>query len=426
MTDKQLLLNTFQTLLREMSPEKLLDKQCSYTKGILKIKNSFFNLNGFKHIHLLGSGKAVLPMAKSIHNLLGSKIKDTLLVGAYEKNITLKDTTYIQSSHPIPSKISISSAKFIQNRLDSLLKDDFFIYLLGGGTSSLLEIPETNITLKELQKTTEVMLKNAMPIEKINCVRKHISAIKGGKLIKNLKANGVVLVLSDVIGDDLQSIGSAPLYYDDTTFSDAINSLKEYKIFDKIPKSVQLFLKEGVQNRDKESPKNKNPLLKHIIIGSNSMVLEKAKEILTPHIKTELMQKRLSKEVKYEAKKLYNFAKENNKKRCCFLFGGECTVDVKRDGIGGRNQHLALTFLKYCNNSKLKVVFLSAATDGVDGNSNAAGAIIETDEKTNIDSAIIDRYLNDFNSNIYFSKNGGLIKITPTHNNLLDIVMMIL
>ncbi len=107
------------------------------------------------------------------------------------------------------------------------------------------------------------------------------------------------------------------------------------------------------------------------------------------------------------------------------MFGGECTVDIKKDGIGGRNQHLALTFLKYCNN-KLKVTFLSAATDGVDGNSDAAGAIIETDEKIDVDSAIIQRYLNDFNSNIYFSKKGWLIKTNPTHNNLLDIVMMIL
>ncbi len=425
MTDKQLLLNTFETLLKEITPENLLNKQCSFYDNILKIQNSTFDLSKFKDIHLLGSGKAVLPMAKSIQNLLGNRIKDTLLVGAYEKNITLKDTIYIQSSHPIPSKISIISAKLIQNRLDSLSKDDFFIYLLGGGTSSLLEIPETNITLKEVQKTTELMLKNAMPIEKINCVRKHISAIKGGKLIKNLKSKGIVLVLSDVIGDDLQSIGSAPLYHDNTTSLDALNSLKEYQIFDKIPKSVQLFLKEGVQNRHEESPKNKNPLLKHIVVGSNKMVLEKAKKILTPHIKTKIVQETLSKEVRYEAEKLYNFAKQNSKKRCCFLFGGECTVDIKKDGIGGRNQHLALTFLKYCNN-KLKVTFLSAATDGIDGNSDAAGAIIETDEKIDVDSAIIQRYLNDFNSNIYFSKKGGLIKTNPTHNNLLDIVMMIL
>ena len=425
MTDKRLLLNAFETLLKEITPENLLNKQCSFNDNILKIQNSTFDLSKFKNIHLLGSGKAVLPMAKSIQNLLGYKIKDTLLVGAYEKNIDLKDATYIQSSHPIPSKISIISAESIKNRLDSLPKDDFFIYLLGGGTSSLLEIPETSITLKELQKTTEIMLKNAMPIEKINCVRKHISAIKGGKLIKNLKAKGVVLVLSDVIGDDLQSIGSALLYYDETTFLDALNSLKEYKVLDKIPKSIQLFLKKGAQNRHKESPKHRNPLLKHIVIGSNKMVLEKAKEILTPHIETKIVQEALSKEVKYEAEKLYNFAKQNAKKRCCFLFGGECTVDVKRDGIGGRNQHLALAFLKHCN-SKLKVVFLSAATDGVDGNSDVTGAVIETGEKTDVDSAIIERYLNDFNSNIYFSKKDGLIKTTPTHNNLLDIVMMIL
>ncbi len=425
MTDKQLLLNAFETLLKEITPENLLSKQCSFNENILKIQNSTFDLSKFKNIYLLGSGKAVLPMAKSLQNMLGDRIKDTLLVGAYKKNIDLKDTTYIQSSHPIPSQKSIDAAKKLTTKMQNMNRDDFYIYLLSGGTSSLLELPAADITLEDMQIITKMMLENAMDIEKINCVRKHISDLKGGKLAQNTKAKGIVLVLSDILGDNLQNIGSAPLYSDKTTFRDAINYLKSFKILDKIPTNIKQYLIDGFDKEYKENLKKEENNIEHFIIGSNDIVLKTAETLLEKSFPTTIIKNPINKEAEIEAKKLINFAKNYNGKKHCFLFGAEATVKVTKKGVGGRNQHLALNFLKYYDKS-FKMTFLAAATDGIDGNSDAAGACINSLSKTKTDTDMMIDCLNNFNSGIYFSKTKEAIITGPTHNNLLDIIAMIL
>jgi glycerate-2-kinase len=422
MPNKKLLHVAFCDLIKKITPQSLINKQCSFKDDVLKIQNSMFNLTNYKNIYLFGSGKAVLPMAEAMQDLLKNKIAKTLLIGAYDKNLSLENTTYIKSTHPLPSSMSIKAAKKLKKELESLKHDDFFIYLLSGGTSSLLELPEIGITIEELQATTKTMLESAMPIEKMNCIRKHISGIKGGKLIKNIRARGIVLVLSDVLGDNLQDIGSAPLYFDDTTLDDAASFLKEYGIFKKIPSSIQNFLTDKKNN---ETLKKENPNIKHFILGSNKIVLDKAKKILSQNINTTIVKRPLKEEVEIEVKRLLDFAKKHKGERHCYLFGGECTVKVNTEGKGGRNQHLVLSFLdKY--DASFDITLLSGATDGIDGNSDSAGALIDTHSKLKAYSFNAKNYLESFNSNIYFSKTNELLKIGATHNNLLDIVMMVL
>ncbi len=425
MDSKELLRATFTKLLSEVTPQKLIKKGCSLEGDILRIEDSIYDLKKYKNIYLFGSGKAVLPMAQSIHDILNNRIKETFLVGAYRQNIDLKDTTYIQSSHPIPSQKSIDSASKLRQRLENLKEDDLFIYLLSGGTSSLLEIPEKNIKLEDMQKTTDTMLKNGLTIEEMNCVRKHISKIKGGKLAKNIKAKGIVLVLSDVLGDNLQAIGSAPLYFDTTTFKQALFYLKKHDIFDKIPTNVQTFINEGVAQKQRETPKNRYDNIEHFVLGSNKTILKKADELLKPYMKTVIIQKPIKDEVSTEAKRLLDFAKQNIKTKACFIFGGECTVKIDREGVGGRNQHLALTFLSNFNlNSHITI--LCGATDGIDGNSTAAGAVLETQDFSDIQKSEAKEYLANFNSNLYLKKRGDLLHTGSTHNNLLDIVIMVI
>jgi glycerate-2-kinase len=422
MPNKKLLYETFYELIKEITPQTLINKQCSLKDGVLNIQNSKFFLANYKNIYLFGSGKAVLPMAEALQDLLKNKIKKTLLVGAYKNSYDLKNTVYIKSSHPLPTHTSLKAAKKLKEELDNLKSDDFFIYLLSGGSSSLLELPQIGITLEEFQEITKVMLKGAMPIEKINCVRKHLSQIKGGKLVKNVNAKGIVLVLSDVLGDNLHDIGSAPLYFDTTTYKDAITYLKEYDIFTKIPLNIQKFLINKSKNEIIEKKKQK---FQHFILGSNKIVLEKAKEILSKNIGTTIIKEPIKNEVDSEAKKLLDFARTHKNTRHCYLFGGECTVKVKISGKGGRNQHLVLGFLdKY--DASFKVTFLSGATDGIDGQSDSAGACIDKNSKAKARLLDTEKYLKTFNSNIYFNKTDELLKIGATHNNLLDIVMMIL
>jgi len=370
----------FLQLLKEVSPCKLLETQCSYKDGIFRVKDSAFNLKRYKNVYLLGSGKAVLPMAESIQSILTNRVEETLIIGAYRSSKKLKNTTYIQSSHPIPSQKSVKAAKLIKKKLDSMQDDDFFIYLLSGGTSSLLEIPKAGVSLEEIQAKTKELLKTPISIHNINKIRKNLSSIKDGKLAKNCKARGVALVLSDVLGDNLEDIGSAPLY--------------------------------------------PNEKIEHFIMGSNRTVLQAAKKILGKFYKTNIIDEPIKDEVKAEAKKLSDFASKHRNSNRCFLFGGEATVNMDKKGKGGRNQHLALTFLDTFNHD-FNITLLCAATDGIDGNSDYAGAIVNIN-KGEKKSKDIQKYLKDFNSSLYHSSLFKPIKTDPTHNNLLDIVIMLI
>jgi len=428
MSNKSLLYTSFDALIEEISPQKLIEQRCQLKGHTLIVSDQQYNLDKYKKIYLLGSGKAVIPMAKAMHALLRSYISQTLIIGSYDCTDKFENCLYFKSTHPLPSQKSVQAAKSLQTVMSTLGEDDLFIYLLSGGNSAMVEWPEKGISLKEFQEATSIMLDNGMPIEKMNCVRKHISQVKGGKLAKKTKATGLVLVLSDVIGDDLHSIGSAPLYCDNTNFYDAVSYLKEYRIFEQLPQSIQVFLKEGEAGSHEETPDMPEANIKHFILGSNGLVLEKAKQILeTKGIYSTVMNRPLQGDCDNLAKELLAYAKQHKGKRHCYIFGGKARVLPKSEGKGGRNQHLCLSVLKELD-ADIDLTFLSAATDGIDGNSQAAGAIIDTNSQAYARKHDINAqdYLDTFNSNGFFAQTKELIITGPTHNNLLDIVIMLI
>jgi glycerate 2-kinase len=428
MSNKKLLHRTFNALIEEIRPGNLIAQQCRYENDVFSVLGRDYPLQMYKNIHLLGSGKAVIPMAKALQSVMGKKIAQTLIVGAYENGMELDNTRYIKSTHPLPSQKSIDAAQALRKQLETLKEDDFFIYLLSGGNSALVELPEASISLDDFQKTTSLMLKGGMPIEEMNCVRKHLSQVKGGKLAECTRAKGLVLVLSDVLGDDLHAIGSAPLYFDTTTFDDAIASLNRHALFDLLPRSVQTFLKEGAEAEHPETPKTENTNIQHCILGSNAIVLDRARDLLDKAgVPATLSNKRLEGDASELARELVTFAQNYQGERHCFIFGGEATVTVRGEGRGGRNQHLALSVLQLLD-GECDVTFLSAATDGIDGNSDAAGALVDMHSRVYALAHEIDpqHYLETYDSNTFFSKTGELLITGPTHNNLLDIVMMLI
>eukprot|EP01028_Stygiella_incarcerata_P005545 TRINITY_DN23339_c0_g1_i3.p1 TRINITY_DN23339_c0_g1~~TRINITY_DN23339_c0_g1_i3.p1 ORF type:complete len:367 (+),score=-31.47 TRINITY_DN23339_c0_g1_i3:360-1460(+) len=364
-------------------------------------------------------------MAEALYEIMEEKIDKALLVGAYENNFKKQNLTYIKSTHPLPSQKSVKGAKALIKEFESLDEDDFFIYLLSGGNSALVELPADEISLEEFQETTKLMLENSMPIESINCVRKHISQVKGGRLARFTKAKGVVLTLSDVLGDNLEAIGSAPLYFDSTTFQDAFDDLKKYNIFEKVPNSVQNYLQKAIKSKDLETPKSESSNIKHYLIGSNDILLNEAKNILEKkNLNPIIVDEKIDDDVELVCKNLLQFCKE--KKEGCFIFGGEATVNVSGNGKGGRNQHLVLSFLNSYPKDE-NIIFLSGASDGIDGNSDACGAIIDKDTVKKVQELNLDikKYMEDFDSNIFFDKLNQLLKPGPTHNNMLDIVIIL-
>jgi len=428
MSNKTLLNGVFDQLLEEITPEKLVAESCKLDENKLTVLDKTYDLDEYKNIYLLGSGKAVIPMAEEVERLLKPFIKKTLIIGPYDTDKTFDSGTYMQSTHPLPSLKSIDSARALQEMLQQLTEDDLFIYVLSGGNSALVELPEERISLNEFQEVTRLMLHSGMPIEKMNSVRKHLSQVKGGKLAQQTKARGVVLVLSDVIGDDLYAIGSAPFYCDQTSFSDAEDALNTYGVYEKMPESIQTFFKEGRSGMHAETPKKPYEHIEHHIVGSNRIVLEKAQQILQKKgIETQIIDEPLQGDTNQIATKLLEFSKSHQEKTQAYIFGGEATVVVKGDGKGGRNQHLCLSMLNHCDLS-CDITFLSAATDGVDGNSNAAGALIDIHSHIDAKTRHIEpqHYLDSFDSNSFFEQTGELLITGPTHNNLLDIMIMLI
>jgi glycerate 2-kinase len=428
MSNKTLLRKTFNTVLKEVKPQNLIKQQCRLKDNVLTISGQSYDLGTYKNIYLLGSGKAVVPMATQIQKLLKEKISNALIIGAYNSDIKLDNGIYFKSSHPVPTHKSLQAGRALQDTLASFDEDDLFIYLLSGGNSSLVELPEEPISLAEFQEATSLMLKGAMPIEKINSVRKHISQLKGGKLGSKTKAHGIVLVLSDVIGDDLHAIGSAPLYCDTTTFEEAKRSLEEYGLFEKMPLNIQNVLEEGIKGLRDETPKTPHKHIDHYILGTNTLVLEKAQKfLLDSGVESTIIKEPVEGNTEELAERFLEFAAAHQQSRHCYIFGGESTVLVRGEGKGGRNQHLCLSVLQQLE-GETDVTFLSAATDGIDGNSDAAGAVIDIHSPVDAKAHNIDvqHYLDTFDSNSFFELTGETLVPGPTHNNLLDIVMILI
>ena len=428
MSRKKLLYDVYMQTLQEITPQRLITKQCRLEKEILYINDHSYDLSRYKRIVLLGSGKAVVPMAQAMQEILGERVIKSLLVGPYQYTPQSPHTRYIKSSHPLPSSSSLEAAEALMQSLRELDSDDLFIYLLSGGNSALVEHPQENITLDDFQAATSTMLLSGMPIEIMNSVRKHISKVKGGNLAAVTQADGIVLVLSDVIGDDLHAIGSGPLYCDESTFSDAVDFLHEYDIFEKIPKPVQKYLLEGVDGKHPETPKSPFAHIQHHLLGSNSEVMRIAQQLLKSQgIVTYRVDTPLQGDTDTALETLLKLLKEKREQSCCYILGGESTVKVTGSGHGGRNQHLALALLCTLDNEEKEITFLSAATDGVDGNSGAAGALIDSHSRIQAMNYHLDphHYLREFDSNTFFTATDELLTPGPTHNNLLDIVLML-
>ena len=412
-------------------PENVFPDLVSLTGDILHVGDRRYPISKKGGIHVFGSGKAAAGSAKVMECILGDRLSGGVVVSNVN-DPSLKTITVCVGAHPVADERSIDATNRLIFEISRLTKDDFFIYLLSGGTSALLERPFPPLILSDLQNVTTLLLAAGLPIEEMNTVRKHLSEVKGGRLGRITEARGVVLVMSDVIGDDLDTIGSAPLYRDRTTFQDVAGILETYGLWDRLPASVAGLVRNGISGTVPDTPKTPNPRIDHFLAASNIKALEKAKQTAVSYgIPAHIMTSRLHGEAREAAKAIAALGREIMASGnpfsppVCLLFGGETTVTLRGDGRGGRNQELCLAVLKEMAGSD-GWVFLSAGTDGIDGHSDAAGAVVDgsTLQTAREKDLSIDAYLARNDSNGFFKQTGDLVITGPTGTNVMDLAIL--
>ena len=385
-------------------------------KNYILLGKNRISLSNYRKIFVVAYGKAADSMAEYVLEKINVS-KGIVVIPKYTKSLLVsKKFKIFYSGHPLPDRESVRAGKTILEFVNNRSKGDFMLFLISGGGSSLLALPD-KITLTEKKHVTKLLLKCGATIDEFNTVRKHLSRIKGGKLVQNMNCDGCVLVMSDVVSNDLSVISSGCTYNDSTTFSDAINVIKKYSLEKKLPKKVIGHLKHGLVTN---AVRPNRPRIKNKIIATNkdclnAMVLKSRSLGFTTKVYSPVRH-----DVSVSAKKIVQMIPRN--RNSCLIFGGEPTVQVKGKGKGGRNQELVLQILKLIHSSNHHVLVSSTSTDGVDGNTTCSGALIENNS---FSMEKIPLYLENNNSHSFFKKYGGLIKTGPTHTNLMDIGLII-
>jgi len=395
--------------LQAADPENIIPKYV--TPNEIKIDDKVLNIEKYANIYSVAFGKAGDSMTRALNAIIPIKSGIVVIPKGSKSRIKGKKFQIFNSRHPKPDQTSVKAAKEVMKFLQNKRSNELVIFLVSGGGSSLLAMPN-EITLDDKIYVTNLLLKSGATIQEFNCIRKHLSKIKGGRLVENMKCHGISLVMSDVEGDDLSSIASGTTYMDDTTFSDALEIIEKYKLKRKMPLEVLQVLEKGLQKEETETPKKAK--IENYIIANNSDCLKDMQKIAKKMgYKVTTMQ--IFGDIKDAVTKILENISENQK--TCLIFGGETTVRVLGKGMGGRNQEIVLRLLK--NTQKLKkVVIASIGTDGIDGNSVFAGAITEN---IRIDSSITKEFLKNSDSGRFFQKQKGNIVTDFTHTNLMDI-----
>ncbi len=407
-----------------------------------------YDLRHYDRIFATGMGKASARMAVGLVQALGNRLSGGLVAVKTGHTEPLSRIRLVESSHPVPDDRSVSAATAILNlgaSLGTTLTDrDLVIVLVSGGGSALLCAPAPGLSLEDKIMTTKLLLSCGATINEMNCVRKHLSAVKGGRLAAALApATVLTLILSDVIGDDLDAIASGPTVPDPTTFADALEIVRRYGIENKLPLPVAEYLRAGAKggaSTPVETPKPGDAVFSRtrtVLVGTNRLALAAAEtEAKRRGYHTLVLSSRLTGEAREVAQVFLGIGKDIAasgfplERPACLIAGGETTVTLRGTGRGGRNQEMALAFLDSLGRTPKDgdaLTFLSAGTDGNDGPTDAAGAVVDlalhrTALVQGLDSAAA-LVAND--SYTFLESAGGLVKTGPTNTNVCDVQVLL-
>jgi len=423
----------FQKGLQAVEPGSAIKRSCKRKGENLFIGNRKYNLSKIKSIFVTGAGKATAPMAAAIEDILGENITSGIINVKYGHTTNLNSIRLIEAGHPVPDKNGMKGADEILNLASAAKEHDLVICLISGGGSALLTLPAKGITLKDKQDTIKILLSCGATIHEINTIRKHISKIKGGRLAKAVyPASMLSLILSDVVGDDLDVIASGPSVPDPSTFEEGMKIFKKYKITKNIPKVVVSHMRKGASGKVPETPKEGNKIFKNtynlIIAGNMEAITAARQESNKMGYKTLVLSSMIEGETRDVAKVHTAIAKEILKTGnpipppACILSGGETTVNITGSGLGGRNQEFVLAAALDIAERK-NIVVLSGGTDGGDGPTDAAGAIADTNTSKRAESMGLNplNFLLNNDSYHFFKQLDDLLITGPTNTNVMDL-----
>lgn len=451
-TERDILQNIYHAGVAAVEPDRLVRETLSLSGYILAVRGGGepleFDLSQFNRLLVIGAGKATGRMAAAAKAILGDRISDGgIAVKFPEEGESLRRIAVTVGGHPVPNAGSVAAAEAMSELARSADARTLVLNLVSGGGSALLAAPWRDETgagtsLADKQETTRLLLGCGAAIGEINCVRKHLSGIKGGRLAGLLAPATVVsLILSDVVGDRLDVISSGPTAPDPTTFSDMAEILDRHGIRDRVPVSVRTVLDRGLAGEIPETPGPDDPAFHRVhnrVIGTNFRALtaakERAEELGFPAL---ALTRRVTGEARDAATFLWGIAADAATQGvplsppCCILAGGETTVTLRGGGKGGRNQETALAFLaKMAGAPEIarNIHFLSGATDGDDGPTDAAGAFADFAalSRARDQGLSIADFLNRNDAYHFFQKTDALFKPGPTGTNVCDLMILLI
>ena len=384
-------------------------------KNKIHLPKSQIDLKKYDRVFLVAIGKSAGKMSEYVSKKINFQNGIVIVPAGVEPRLKKSIFKIFHGGHPLPNHNSYNAGKKLVSFLNETTKNDFVVFLMSGGGSALSVNPDS-ISLKDMIVVNDKLFRSGANIMEIACIRKHLSLIKGGRLIQNMDCTGISFLVSDVIGDDLGSISSGMTYCDKSTFGDALRIVKKFSLEQKFPKSALSVLKSGLNGERPETPKK--PKIKNIILLNNSACLFKMKIKSKKLGYNTSVNNKIVDDVNYVANVLGNMILRS--KNNCLVFGGEPTVNVTGNGKGGRNQELVLRLYEKLKHNKYNFTIASIGTDGIDGNTNFAGALFSTEYECEGTP-----YLKNNNSSSFFKKYGGLIKTGITQNNVNDIGVII-
>ena len=416
--------------IKAVTPSVFLPEQMKMNGETLSIQGHEFHLDEYRHIYVIAFGKAAQSMTAAAEGVLGERITSGfVLTKHWEPDIPLSGKyTILRGGHPVPTEDSIESTEKILSFLQSTQKDDLILFLISGGGSALLTAPEEGISLSDWQAFSSIMLGCGADIREFNTLRKHLDRAKGGKLALAAQPSKCVsLILSDVVGNPLDVIASGPTVPDERTFWDALDVLERYKLREKMPASITDVLIRGTEGKIPETLKKEDERVSDLIslIAADNRraavaVVERARALGVDAV---LVRNDLTGEASEIGAGLPSCFGSGHP---LMVFGGETTVTLKGTGKGGRNQELALASVRRMAEIPGGILW-TLATDGEDGPTDAAGAVVTSDTlRRGMEIGMIpEDYLAANNAYAYFDALGDLLKPGPTGTNVNDMTFLL-
>jgi len=430
-------LSIFQASLRGADPKGCVKRHLKVEHGVFSVGDFRKRLKDVDKIIVVGAGKAAAVMAQATEEVLKDRIDQGVIITKKGPEVSLARIKQYRGGHPIPDEEGTKGTKRLMETVAQAGEDDLVLCLISGGGSALLVAPCEGISLEDKKKMTQLLLECGATIDEINTIRKHISRVKGGRLAKAaFPAQTVSLILSDVIGDRIDSIASGPTASDPTTFEDCFEILHRYNLMERMPEPIKLFLQADKGKQGTETVKPGDPIFERVvnlIIGSNFLALKEAEtKAKALGFNTLLLSAAISGDTRKAAEGHALLAQKIRQGKstppppACVVSGGETTVVVKGVGKGGRNQEFVLAAAIQIGGLK-DVIISSMNTDGIDGPTDACGAMCDgfTVSRAKKMDLNPEDYLGRNDSYHFFEKLDDLIKTGPTNTNVMDIHILL-